>query len=341
MTGRAACHEGGMWKRQRWAMALGFGLVLGAATGCAPVEDVDPVARPSAAGGETDATSGSGGGGAAGGGEHRGTGGADGSGGAPQTGGVATMMTWNLENFPLTSQTPGLVLQAFEELQPDLVAVEEIADVGAFEALIASLDGYAGILNDDPGAFQRVGLVYRTDRVSVDDVATLFPDDWYAFPRPPLLARVTVAGDPPIDFYTVVLHLKAQLDDASANRRRAACAALDGWIRDQMEATGERDIVLLGDMNDKLTDPEGANVFQVFLDEPDQVRFLTLPAAEAGEYSYIPFEGMIDHVLVTTDMLDEVGTGQTEVLHLDETIADYDALSDHRPVRTWLRWGGD
>ena len=63
-----------------------------------------------------------------------------------------------------------------------------------------------------------------------------------------------------------------------------------------------------------------------------------MPAELAGGHTYIPFESFIDHVLVTSDTLVEVGTGVTEVLELENEVADYRDLTDHRPVRTWLRW---
>jgi predicted extracellular nuclease len=128
------------------------------------------------------------------------------------------------------------------------------------------------------------------------------------------------------------------LDAESQDRRSAACLALDAWVRAEIEGGADPDIVILGDYNDKLTDPPEWNVFGPFLDAPEQYSFLTMPLAEAGEHSYIPFESMIDHVLVTGDALDEVGSGATEVLALEETVEDYRDLSDHRPVRSWLRW---
>lgn len=262
-----------------------------------------------------------------------------GGGAAPEATDEASLITWNLESFPLTASAPAQAVALLTELAPDVVALQEIADEDAFDDLVASLDGYAGVMNDDPGAYIRVGLLWRTDRVTVSDVETLFPDDWYAFPRPPLKAHVTIDGTTPVDFVTVVLHLKAQLDAESEARRRAGCEALDAWVRAEQSAGAEQDYVLVGDLNDKVTDPPQWNVFGAFLDRPETYRFLTLPAADAGEHTYIPFESFIDHVIVTTDALDEIGTGQTEVLALENDIADYRDLTDHRPVRTWLSWG--
>jgi endonuclease/exonuclease/phosphatase family metal-dependent hydrolase len=250
----------------------------------------------------------------------------------------ASVVSWNLESFPLT---PGAVAGAaaiVEDLRPDVIALQELADPAGFEQLLAALPDYDGVLNDDPGAFLRVGLLTRRERVTVDEVRTLFASDWYAFPRPPLAARVHIDAAIPIDFVAVVLHLKAQLDGESEARRRAACEALDAWVKAELASSEEQDYVLLGDFNDKITDPPQWNVFGAFLDQPELYSFLTMPAAQAGEHSYIPFESMIDHVLVTADALGEVGTGATEVLPLEQTVADYDSITDHRPVRSWLRW---
>ena len=192
--------------------------------------------------------------------------------------------------------------------------------------------------DDDADAYLRLGLLYRYDRVSLTDVETLFPGDWYPFPRPPLKAHVTIEGDTTIDFDIVNVHLKAKVDAESQQRREIACAELHAWVTEQLATRQEQDYVIVGDFNDRLLDPPGANVFDVFLDEPDTYAFLTLPLEEEGLFTYIPFEAMIDHVLVTSDTLGEVGDGPTEILMLDDAVSGYGAISDHRPVRTWLSW---
>ncbi len=250
----------------------------------------------------------------------------------------ASLLTWNLESYPLTANAETMVVDLLEQLAPDVVAIQEIAEEQAFYTLVERLPDYDGVLNDDPGAYIRVGLLWRTERVTVTDIETLFPDDGYAFPRPPLKARVSIDAPTPIDFVTMVLHLKAQLNAPSEARRRTACERLDAWVSTALAEGPEQDYVLIGDFNDKVTDPPQWNVFSVFLDKPDTYSFLTMPAANAGDHTYIPFESFIDHVLVTSDTLDEVGTGETEVLPLETQLADYSDLTDHRPVRTWLRW---
>ncbi len=221
-----------------------------------------------------------------------------------------------------------------DELSPDVVGVQEINDREAFDELAGALPGYAAIVADDPDADSQVGMLYREDRVSVGEVETLFPKDGYAFPRGPLKAHVALL-DGSFDFDFLVLHLKAMSDGASEARRRAACKALDRWVTEGVAGGADPDVVLAGDFNDELTDEGKDNVFRVFLDKPSEYRFLTEPVAGAGDYSYIPWASLIDHVLVTTPVLEAYGDGTTEALHLDSSLPGYlKKVSDHRPILT-------
>lgn len=246
-------------------------------------------------------------------------------------GGGLTIGAWNLEQFPLTPATIDRVAPLIEEQGYDLLGIEEITDPDAFATLDERLSDYTAVIAFDD-APMRVGFLYRPDRLEVSDIDLLFQGDSYAFPRPVLKASVRVMGGD-FDFVFMVLHLKARIDAESRARRQAAVEQLATWLTDQLATSTEQDYVLVGDLNDQITDPPAENVFEPLLSRPETFRFLTQEAAEAGEVSYITFRQMIDHVLVTTDALDEYGTGTTEVLHLDETVSGYtDEISDHRPV---------
>ena len=246
-----------------------------------------------------------------------------------------TVMTWNLQQYPLTDQTAARVVEIVEALEADLIGVQEIAYPDDFDALVAALPSYDGFdAWDDDDAYLRVGLLYRTSRVEVRGTKTIFREDSYAFPRPVLTATVTMtstAGS--FDFVFAVLHLKAKLDRQSMERRRRASERMDEWIRGRLATNAEQDYVIVGDLNDKVTDERDYNVFLPFLDAPDTYRFVTMDRAERGGYSYIPFASMIDHILVTTDALDEYVEGSAEILRLDDHLVRYvDEISDHRPV---------
>ncbi|NUP09099.1 MAG: hypothetical protein HOW73_23865 [Polyangiaceae bacterium] len=274
-----------------------------------------------------------------------GTGGAGGSGGSPPTsggggeggiseGGAAptdlTVLAWNLEQFPKTDETISLVEQILDEVRPDVVGLEEIGEEADWQTLVGALDDYEGVLAMSGDGFSRVAMLYRPDRVQVSDAKMAFADDSYAFPRPMLTVHVQLNDAPEENFLYGVVHLKAQLDQESEDRRRSACIKLDQWINEQQQAGVEDEIVVTGDFNDELTDPQQWNVFGPLLQSADG-GFLTLAPEQAGEFTYIPFESFIDHVLVRGgDLFQRSGA---EVVKLDEDFASYESLvSDHRPV---------
>jgi endonuclease/exonuclease/phosphatase family metal-dependent hydrolase len=174
--------------------------------------------------------------------------------------------------------------------------------------------------------------------VILQDVRMKFADDDWAFPRPMLAARVTSLEDPAYDFELGIVHLKAQLDDESAARRRSACVKLDAWIKEEQLAKADEDVVVIGDFNDQLTDPQEWNVFGPLLDPADG-GFVTLPLEQAGGFTYIPFDSFIDHVHVRGAALHAASSAV--VVEADTTIQGYETgVSDHRPVLATLRFAG-
>ncbi len=254
--------------------------------------------------------------------------------------------TWNIENFPKggknTIESTALLIQ---NLDIDLIAVQEIASVNAFDSLMSKLGTWNGILSGDTynsSEYQKTGIIYKTDIISIGSgtVRSLFEDDSYAFPRPPLAAFVEIRDDDGIkfDFNIIVLHLKAYGDEISEARRRSACLKLKDYIDQEIAAGSDSDFVVLGDWNDQLTDTGEDNVFSPFLDDPDHYLFLT--GSLINQHSYIDtrYKSLIDHILVSRNCLEEYAQGDTEVLYLDEMYPDYPAIiSDHRPVLAVFR----
>jgi endonuclease/exonuclease/phosphatase family metal-dependent hydrolase len=253
--------------------------------------------------------------------------------------GEIVLMTWNLQTFPKAPSTAARVQQLLRQYGPDLVAVQEIDDVPAFEALDAAMPEYRGLLANDAFGDIRVGFLVREGAVEIDRTETLFASDDYAFPRPPLLVHAKVEG---IDFTAVALHLKATGTDDSQARRAEAIGKLDAWAQGELALAGaERELVLLGDWNDKLTDPPADNVFAAMLARPESYTFLTLPLAEQEDQqggTYIPSESFIDHVMITNDLLADYHDATVQVLRLDDADAQYHpSISDHRPVLVRFR----
>lgn len=247
--------------------------------------------------------------------------------------------TWNIENFPKAgNQTINDVAQIIKDLDIDLIGVEEIASVRSFNELLNKLDGWQGVLSNDTygnGNYQKTGILYKTDFISVSAVKNIFENDGYAFPRPPLEAYVQIKDLEGVkfDFNMIVLHLKASGGSENEARRKEAIKYLTQYIKSEIAQGVDPDFVVLGDWNDVLTDPESTNVFLPMLNDPQTFLFLT--AKLTNQFSYISntFKSLIDHIMITTDAQSEYGQGECKVLYLDQQYLSYpNNVSDHRPV---------
>ncbi|MBN2423397.1 MAG: endonuclease/exonuclease/phosphatase family protein [Calditrichaceae bacterium] len=248
--------------------------------------------------------------------------------------------TWNIENFPLNGTSTITNLgRMISDLDIDIIGVQEVADVSAFNLMISNLPEWRSVLSDDeysPGSYQKTGIIYRFSQVSLSNKQNIFTDDSYAFPRPPLTAYMQVRDGSGVkfDFNLIVLHLKAYSDPAAIERRKQACEKLEGFIRDQIDAGADPDFIVLGDWNDQLELNDQRDVFTPFLSRQDMYRFLTLPLTNGYSYIFTPYQNVIDHILITADAEDEYGVaGETRILELEKQYSSYtNTISDHRPV---------
>lgn len=253
--------------------------------------------------------------------------------------GAVDIAAWNIENFPRTADTPRVVADLITSLGLDLVAVEEIASVDAFDELVARLPDHEAILSSHTygnGDYQKVGFLYDADLMTVEGGALLFENQGYDFPRPPLQVQVTVddGSHPPVEFIAIVVHLKAGIGDEDRARRTAAVEALEAHVRDLVGA-GQGQVVIMGDFNERLDTVEGRAVFAPFLDAPADYAIRTLGPAEDGEVTYLPFGGrFIDHIITTAGLADEMTASDPVVPRLDQELVGYDQVSDHLPVAT-------
>lgn len=259
--------------------------------------------------------------------------------------------TWNLENFSewgvddwRLENVPGKI----DELGVDLLAVQELViekgsdgdDPQAYDALLDALPSYDGVRNPWQVYDTSVGLLYRPDTVEILETEELFPDDSWAFPRPPLQAKVRIERlDESIDLTVIVLHLKAR--DDGLERRLEACTKLWEYLRDSPPDTR---VVILGDLNDDPNDVEEENAFTgTFLDTQPDYWFLTaeLPpesVTSTGWYHWVGEEyiegSFIDHVIATGPLVEDYTTWDPSIVSVDNE--EWDSwetdYSDHFPV---------
>ncbi len=250
--------------------------------------------------------------------------------------------TWNIEWFPLQGQgTIDTLAILIQDLQLDVIAFEEISDTTAFRNLLSLLPGWDGFFSPDitsPSSYQKTGIIYRTDQVSLLSWEPIFWNESNAFPRPPI--RATLEAHLPtgtFSFYLIVMHLKAYDDSESRARRFAAMTMLKQYLDVLVPFLPDHDWMVVGDYNDEIDDPQSLNIFWDFLEDSTDYTFLTEPLAGNSYWaSYPSYNSLIDHIMVTSDCLDEYGeNGLTETLRLDDEYSSYSyRISDHRPVMT-------
>lgn len=248
----------------------------------------------------------------------------------PSVGTDATLdlATWNIENFPLNPATPALVADLVASLDLDIVAVQEIEDLDAWQELLDRLPEHDGVISTHTysnGTFQKVGFLYKADVVSLSEPTLLFENMGYEFPRPPL--SVTVTADD-LDFVLITLHLKAGRGDEDRQRRTDAVVALEQHIADTVAGV-DPEVVVVGDYNEVVTSTGGRAVFDPFLDQPAAYTLATDELATEGRFTFVPSHSMLDHMVRTAS----VPEGTVVIPPLDVQLLGYEnGVSDHLPV---------
>tara|TARA_B100000315_G_scaffold218843_1_gene220398 strand:- start:25365 stop:25961 length:597 start_codon:yes stop_codon:yes gene_type:complete len=106
-------------------------------------------------------------------------------------------------------------------------------------------------------------------------------------------------------------------------------------------------VIVLGDLNDILTDDSENNVFQMIINDTENYLFADMEIAEgsSSEWSYPWWPSHIDHILITNELFDEFENNSSEVqtIKIDEYMDGgfdeyYENISDHRPVAMKLEF---
>ncbi len=248
------------------------------------------------------------------------------------------LVTWNMHNFPDNGEKSVKSYKLIiENLDVDLYAVQEISDTLLFNNLMNDLEGYSGLYSDDSyrDGYQKTGIIYKNDMITVLSKNQIYKDKKYEFPRPPLVLKLRISkGNFEYEFYLIVIHLKAYRGKEELDRRRGAVKLLKEFMDSAIENDEEKDYIVAGDWNDELTDPESDNCFSLFLKDSESYKFLTLEISDDPRYSSYPSYGsLIDHILISGSLFDEYSGGKTTTLLLDKRIEGYFSnVSDHRPV---------
>jgi len=250
------------------------------------------------------------------------------------------VVTWNIQNFPKMSiTTANYVVQVIMNIDADVFALQEIESSSYFDYVISQLneqdslcvwDGYRA-----SGASYDVNLayIYKSDIIQIDDIYEIFQDDWFAFPRSPLVFELTYENE---DLVVINNHLKAGGEPEDEARRQEASQKLQAFIDSTFSET---EVIIIGDLNDDITEPQATNVFWNFIEDTANYLFADLPIAEGlfANWSYPSWPSHLDHILITNELFDEYENSTVQTILVDHYLEggwhEYDEnISDHRPV---------
>ena len=254
------------------------------------------------------------------------------------------VVTWNIEWFPKNGTTTvDSVAEIIIALEADIIACQEIDDTATFKTMVQGLPGYEVVY--DHNYFEGLAYIYNTNSVQLVDYYSIYVTNnfWRPFPRAPYLLKAVHEGN---SYILLNNHLKccgngfldtSDIDDEE-NRRLEANSLLETYISDNFP---NEKVILLGDLNDELTDPLIHNVFQPFTDLSQHYQFADqlIANGSSNNWSFPSWPSHLDHILITDELFLQfnhpISTCSTIRIddYLPNGFTDYDNnISDHRPV---------
>jgi endonuclease/exonuclease/phosphatase family metal-dependent hydrolase len=252
------------------------------------------------------------------------------------------IMTWNIQHFPKDSLTVSRVASAINELDVDVVGLQEIESQAGFVELVQELNSYRPIwqgyraVSDEWD--QNLAFIYK-QQLNVEKIYEIYLAEKYdyAFPRRSLVMELEFADQPLV---VINNHLKASGGQENEERRRQANLLLQEFIETNYNT---ENVVLIGDLNDEISESETKNVFWNFIEADEDFLFAdTKIAADSTakwSYPYWRYRGHIDHIIITNELFDEFNSAESEVrtITLDKYLPDgwnqhFREITDHRPV---------
>jgi len=254
------------------------------------------------------------------------------------------VMTWNIEWFPKNDQiTVDYVKDIIEALEVDLIAIQEIDDTIVFKQLTDSMNSYDGYL--ESAWFAGLAYIYNPDVIQINDIYEICTtwQYWSPFPRSPMVMDLNFNNE---RILVINNHFKCCGDgildinnpDDEETRRYYASNLLKEYIDTYFP---NENVIVLGDLNDELSDIPENNVFQQIIEDDENYLFADFEIAigDNSEWSYPTWPSHLDHILLTNELFDEFENDSSivQTIKIDEYITGgwwgyEENISDHRPV---------
>jgi len=250
--------------------------------------------------------------------------------------------TWNIEWFPKNGQTTvDYVIEIIEQLDLDILAIQEVDDTTMFDQMLNALPAYEGYY--ESGWFGGLAYIYKTETVVVNDIYEIYTTEpyWSAFPRSPMVMDFNFMEQ---NYIIINNHFKCcgdgvldlNNDSDEENRRYNAI----NFLKEYIDLTlSDKNVILVGDLNDDIAESSQNNVFQMILDDVENYFFVDLEIANgnSSNWSFPNWPSHLDHILITNELFDELYDSDIQTIKIDEYLNggwnEYDQyISDHRPV---------
>jgi len=245
------------------------------------------------------------------------------------------IITWNCEFFPTADEnTIKALSEAIQDFNVDVIAFQEIKEVGWFGKLIEKLPNYDYVISEH-SSFMNQAIIFKRNKFSLVRKVEPFADNDYNFAgRPPLRADLFRYSDS--TYYSIInLHMKCC--DSGLNRRKNASKMLYDYLLDDIN-NGYSNFIVLGDWNDDLKDSFGEHCFDPFLHD-DRFYFTTekiVNDLSQASYPKEPYYSFLDHILITKEILSKNSTFEIKTIKMGEYMNGYEnyekLISDHLPV---------
>ena len=193
--------------------------------------------------------------------------------------------TWNIEWFPKNGQvTVNYVTEIINLLDLDILAIQELDDTTMFDQMLDELPAYTGYYQSS--WFAGLAYIYKTETVEINDIYEIYTTSpyWNAFPRSPMVMDFNFMGE---NYYIINNHFKCcgdgilDYDDTydEENRRYTATNFLKEHIDNYLP---NKNVIVLGDLNDNIAESPPNNVFLEVLNDSMQYRFSDLEIAQGN-----------------------------------------------------------
>ena len=253
------------------------------------------------------------------------------------------IMTWNIENFPKKGATTvNYVIDIIEALDVDILALQEIEDINSFNQMVNSLDSYDGYLEST--FFAGLGFIYKPEVIQIDDIYEIYTTSeyWSFFPRSPMVMEMKYMDE---GFIVINNHFKCCgdgfLDVDNTNDEETRRYVASNLLKEYVDTNfPDENVIIVGDLNDNLSDDSQNNVFQMILDD-DQYLFADLDISDGNnsEWSFPTWPSHLDHILITNEIFTDFEKTDSDIqtIKVDEYLTggwlEYEEnISDHRPV---------